>query len=180
MGDNHRSGINQRIARQFRLDLFIFADPFGRNVECGVDGIDARNVIRIPSRRQRQIVIHQDIPSGHLLALQQDAVLVGIELPAVLNPDRRDYEAHIQSHLLTEHDDTVDEVAAVALIRQRYQAVSEFHLNLFHGQKTVYIFNIFIEGSFTGHFRFHISFRRLSHDGLLPFQKHVSASDHHC
>ena len=69
VGYDHGGGVNQGISCQLGLYLPVLADPFGGNVEGRVDGVDSRHVIRVRSRRQRQVVVHQDIPSGHLLPL---------------------------------------------------------------------------------------------------------------
>lgn len=147
MCDDYRSRIDQGIACHFRLYFPILADPFGRDVEGRVYGVDPRDVIRVRAGRKRQEMIHEDISSCHFFSFQQDAVLIRIELPAVLDPDGRDDKAHFQRHLLTEHDHTVYEIPAVAFIRQGNQAVAELHFYLLHVQKAIDIVHIFIKSA---------------------------------
>ena len=68
MCDDYRSRIDQGIACHFRLYFPILADPFGRDVECRVYGVDSRDVIRIRAGRKRQEMIHEDISSCHFFS----------------------------------------------------------------------------------------------------------------
>ena len=68
MGDDHRSGIDQGITCHFRLDFPILANPFRRDMEGRIHGVDSGNLIRIGSGRKGKEMIHENIPSRHLFS----------------------------------------------------------------------------------------------------------------
>ena len=123
-------------------------------------------------------MVHEYIPTRHFLPLQEDAVLVGIELPAVLDSDRGNHKSHIKGHLFAEHDHPVNEIPAVAFNRQGNQAVSELHFNLLHIQQAVYIFNILIVGRLAGNLCLHQLLCCLRHQALLMPVQIIPAPNH--
>ena len=125
-------------------------------------------------------MVHEYISPGHFLPFKEDAVLVGIELSAVLDTDRGNYKSHIQGHLFAEHNHPVNKIPAVAFIGQGNQAIAKLHFNLLHVQQTVYIFNILIIGRLAGNLCLHQFFRSLLHQALLVPVQIITAPNHAC
>ena len=126
--DDHRGGIDDRVARCLGAFAGRGGDPEGRQAEGGLDGRDAvEGGVGIAGIHREQAARHE-LAARDLGALDADRVAVGGELHVVANADRGEHEAELGGHLPADERDPLQQLASLALVDERDQAVADLEL----------------------------------------------------
>ena len=140
MGGDDRGRIDHRIAGHHGFFALAVGDPERRQVEGRFARLDAADLRVHVARIHRQEVIHQDLRRRHLIALDEQGVLAGLELEIVTQVQGGDDHTHVQSELTADGADTGEQVAALLLVHQRDEAVAHFELQSIQGQQGLHFF----------------------------------------
>ncbi len=125
----HGDGIDNRVAVELRLLALALGDPERRQAERGLRRLDARDFLEDRARVHREVVVEHELSLGDLDALELDDVGVGLDLDVVTDADRRHDEAELERALPPDHDDAVEQVAALPLVDERDEAVADLKLH---------------------------------------------------
>ena len=85
-------------------------------------------------------MIHQDLRRSHLIALDEQSVLAGLELQVVTQMQGGDDHAHVQRELAADGADAGEQVAALFLVHQRDEAVAHFQFQGIQRQQGLHFF----------------------------------------
>ena len=85
-------------------------------------------------------MVNQNFCRGHLIALDKQGILAGLELQVVAQVQRGNNHAHIQRKLPANGADAGQQVAALFLVHQGDEAVAHFKLQRIEGQQGLHFF----------------------------------------
>ena len=129
VGCEHGDRIHDRVAVQLRLLAFVLRDPECGEAERRLRRLDARHLLKDGSRVHCEIVVEHQLAARNLHALQLDDVGIGFDLDIVTDTDGRHNKSELQRTLTANHDDAVEEIAALARIDERDKTVADLELH---------------------------------------------------
>jgi hypothetical protein len=126
--DDHGFGVDDRVSERLRLGPRALLDPHGREAECRLDGLDARDAGDGVAGVHRQAMAGDDPGAGHLAAAHLDRVLVRVERHVVVDAHRRDDHAELAGDLTADDSDAGEQRAARLLVDERDEAEADGEL----------------------------------------------------
>jgi hypothetical protein len=126
VGGDHGAGVDHGITHALRLVLQAGVDPDRRQAEGRIGGHQARQRAAGHARIDRQELAVHRFAAAHFHALQRDAVGRRLQFQVVADVHRRRQEADFLGELLADALDALEQLAALALVDQRNQAVAHF------------------------------------------------------
>ena len=138
-GDN-RCRVNHRVTRKHGFLALTVGNPQGRQVKGRLARFNAADLGGHVAGIHGQKVIDQNFCRSHLIALDKQGVLAGLELKVIAQVQRGDDHAHVQRELSAYGADAGQQVAALFFVHQRDEAVAHFKFKCIKGQQCLNLF----------------------------------------
>ena len=132
VGGHHRARVDHRIAQRMRLVTRSRVDPHRGQAERGIGCLAPGQRAGHPPRVDGEELAWIGLASTDLDALERDAVAVGLELQVVADMHRRGQESDLLGKLLAQAADTLEQLAVLALVHHRNQAVADLEAEHVH------------------------------------------------
>ena len=125
----HGNGIDDSVSVEFRLLALVLRDPKGRQSKRRLNRLNARHFLKDRARVHREIMVEHQLAARNLNAFELDDIGIGLDLDVVADTDGRDDKPEFKRTLPPNHDDAVEQIAALSRIDERDEAVAdlEFH-----------------------------------------------------
>ncbi len=126
--DDHRGGVDDRVARGLGSLARGGGDPEGGQAEGRLDRRDAVEGRVGIARIHREQAAGHELAARDLGALDADRVAVRRELDVVADADRGEHQPELRGHLTADERDPLQQLAPLALVDERDQAVADLEL----------------------------------------------------
>jgi hypothetical protein len=133
VGGHHGAGIHHGVAERVRLLAHRGVDPYRGQTKGGVGGLAPGERPRHAARVDGEELAGIGLAAADLDALEREPVAVGLELEVVADVHRRGQEADFLGELLAQPADALEQLAVLALVDHRDEAVADLepeHIDL--------------------------------------------------
>src|SRR5687768_9381789 len=148
MRDEHRGRVDYRVTCEFGILPLGVGNPGGRKLKDWLGSRDPfQNRLRIAGIHRQPITSH-DRTLGNGRTLDEKTIFIRLHLQVIAQTNGWNDNAHPLSKIPTDASDSIQEIAAFALVSEVDQAVAEFDLEWIHLEQRLEFLGLIFLGCF--------------------------------